>query len=198
MDDCTDTKLEKFSLEHYTFINQFFGDETVREIIAEFFPSERYQFKIESVGEEFENSHHHILIDNITKKKDNIVCSVKSGYQNIGIDKNDTLCQSYSLLTYFEKPINTDKVKRQIDMVDMYEELLNNRYFIKKLNESIDIPNSNWFDYRKEGHPPIAILKQTFFRNVRIVLKNWREYGYWYFIGDGKCPIKSKSKSKSQ
>ena len=170
----------------------------MREIIAEFFPSERYQFKIESVGEEFENSHHHILIDNITKKKDNIVCSVKSGYQNIGIDKNDTLCQSYSLLTYFEKPINTDKVKRQIDMVDMYEELLNNRYFIKKLNESIDIPNSNWFDYRKEGHPPIAILKQTFFRNVRIVLKNWREYGYWYFIGDGKCPIKSKSKSKSQ
>ena len=195
MDECTDTKLEKFSLDHYTFINQFFGDETVREIIAEVFPSDKYSFKVESIGE---NSYHHILIDNITKKKDKIVCSVKSFHQNIGIDKNDTLCQSYSLLTYFGKPIHTDKIKRQIDMIDMYEELLNNREFIKKLNESITIPNPAWFDYRKEGHPQIAILKQTFFRNIRLVLKSWREYGYWYFIGDGKCPIKSKSKSKSK
>ena len=39
---CTNEKLEEFSLEHFTFINQFFGDETVREVIAEVFPNKKY------------------------------------------------------------------------------------------------------------------------------------------------------------
>ena len=60
-------RLEKFSKEHFTFINQVFGDQIVREVIAQVFPNEKYQFEIE----EYETSHHHLLYD-IKKKKNNL------------------------------------------------------------------------------------------------------------------------------
>ena len=43
---CTNEKLEEFSLEHFTFINQFFGDETVREVIAEVFPNKNTRLRL--------------------------------------------------------------------------------------------------------------------------------------------------------
>ena len=80
---------------------------TVREIISEVFPSKKYEFDFEETGAEFENSFHHILKN---KKTDEVVCSVNMGYQNISINKNDTLCQSYSLLNYFGEKIYVDMV----------------------------------------------------------------------------------------
>lgn len=93
-------KLEKFLLEHFTFINQFFCDQTVREVIAQVFPNKQYRFMIENFDN---NSHHHILYDVRKKTK---VCSVENGDQIIAIDKNDMLCQSYSLLTTNQKGQN--------------------------------------------------------------------------------------------
>ena len=74
---CTNEKLEEFSLEHFTFINQFFGDETVREVIAEVFPNKKYTFKIEIVEQ---GSFHHVLID----KKGKRICSFEKGHQKHG------------------------------------------------------------------------------------------------------------------
>ena len=184
---CTNEELEKFSVEHFTFINQLFGDQTVREVIAEIFPNEKYKFQIEEVGEEFENSFHHVLID--TTKDNKRICSLERGHQNLYVDKNDTLCQSYSLMTYLGAPIKKkDKIKKQTDIIAMYEVLLKDKAFMKKLKETINIPDPSWKDYRKEGAPPLVMTEKTFLSKTREVLKKWREYGYWYFIGDGKCP----------
>jgi hypothetical protein len=172
-------KLEKFSLEHFTFINQFFGDQTVREVIAQVFPNKRYRFMIENFDN---NSHHHILYDVRKKTK---VCSVENGDQTIAIDKNDMLCQSYSLLTFFSQPIKRDKRRRQMDMITMYKVILESKEFRKVLESTIDIPNPAWRDYRKEGAPQFEITKKTFYTNIKRVLEHWQEYGYWYFIGDG-------------
>ena len=185
---CTNEKLEKFSLEHFTFINQFFGDETVREVIAECFPNDKYEFSVEKVGQ---NSFHHVLIGktNGKTKKAKRVCSVEKGHQNMDIDKNDTLCQSYSLLTYLQAPISKDNNQKQMDMVAMYEVLLEDKEFKKKLSAAIDIPNTAWKDYSKVGAPAFTMTKSAFFSKVKQVLKKWKEYGYWFFIGDGTCPI---------
>lgn len=180
---CTDEMLNTFSLEHFTFINQFFGDQTVREVIAEVFPNARYQFKIEEMGDEFENSFHHVLID--TTKKNKRICSIEKGHQDLAVDKNDTLCQSYSLMTFLGAPIKKNKIQKHMDMIAMYDVLIRDKDFMKKLRETIDIPNSAWKDYCKEGDPPIAMTEKTFLSKTREVLKKWKEYGYWYFIGKG-------------
>ena len=97
--DCTNAKLNKFSFDHLTYINQIFGDQSVRQIIAEVYKTKKkYAFGVEETGDEFEHSHHHFLID---KRSKQVVCSADQGYQNIYVNKNDNLCQSYSLLTYF-------------------------------------------------------------------------------------------------
>ena len=66
MRQITNEHLEKFGKYHYTYINQIFGDVTVREIIAEIFPNKKYSFRVEEAGEGFEqNTDHHILFDEI-------------------------------------------------------------------------------------------------------------------------------------
>ena len=55
MSNCTETKLMTFSKKHYTYINQFFGDETVREIISELYPNDKYDFEIHDANEDFES-----------------------------------------------------------------------------------------------------------------------------------------------
>ena len=184
---CNDDDLEKFGSEHYTYINQFFGDVTVRQIISETFPNEKYDFEVKETGEEFEDSHHHFIREKLTGDK---ICSVDNGYQNIDDDIHDTLCQSYSLLTYFEIPISEDKVQRQMDMIGLYKRILSNKRFIKNLNGKygIKIPNDSWSDYTVNPKRPFTINKPEFFRKMNSVLNDWRRFGYWYYIGKGKCP----------
>jgi len=171
-------KLNKFSKEHFTFINQFFGDQTVREVIAQVFPNKKYRFEIE----DYETSHHHVLYDIKKKRK---ICSIENNIQDMHIDKNDTLCQSYSLLTFFNLSIDENKVKRQMDMINMYESILESKYFRKTLEETIDIPNRAWRDYRAEGNPPLTLQKSSFYSAIKRTLNHWREYGYHFFIGKG-------------
>ena len=183
---CTNAKLESFSLEHYTYINQIFGDQTVREIISEVFPNKKLSFEIEDTGEDFEFSQHHVLRDKTTGIK---ICSVDDGYQNHFINKNDTLCQSYSLLTYFNIPISSNQKQRQMDMIRMYRTILSNKTIITKLDEIIYPTNNElWIDYTKNTNPYIIMNKAIILEKINIVLQNWEDYGYWYFIGNGKCP----------
>jgi len=182
---CNDEDLEKFGWDHLTYINQFFGDETVREIITETFPNEQYELKIKEMDD---FGHHHYVKE---KNSDREICSVDDGYQNENIDIRDNLCQSYSLLTYFYIPIRKDKVKRQLDMVNMYKNILSNEIFMENLNNALEkIPAKNWLDERYET--PLKMSKKEYFNKLDDVLDNWRDYGYLYFIGDGTCQKKTK------
>jgi hypothetical protein len=193
MTECSTELLNIFSNEHYTYINQIFGDETVREIISEIkkFKNKRFEFATEETGRNFEYSSHHILIDKKTKE---IVCSVDNGYQNININKNDTLCQSYSLLTYLNIDIDPDQKQRQMDMIAMYREILSNSLFLKKLDE-ITLNEDNkklWTDYTQNTKKFIVMDKQKILKKINDVLDKWEAYGYLYFIGKGTCNNKRK------
>ena len=184
---CTDEKLEKFSKEHFTYINQIFGDQTLREIISEIKPNNEFEFSIEATGEDFEHSFHHVLVN---KKSKVHICSVDSGYQNLLVNKNDTLCQSYSLMTYFKKPINPDQKKRQLDMIAMYKKLLSNKKIIAELNDLITNKKNRhlWTDYTSHKKKYVVMTTSNILRKINEVLTEWKHYGYWYFIGEGKCP----------
>ena len=62
MTDCSQEKLQQFGLQHYTYINQFFGDATVRAMIEEVYPNEIYKMtEAIPAGSEFDSGEHHIL-----------------------------------------------------------------------------------------------------------------------------------------
>ena len=103
---CSQQKLDYFKWKHLTYINQIFGDAGIREIISEVYPNKCLEFRVEKVteGSGFEEgTDHHVLFDKIKKKR---ICSVDTlKIQNTNINKNDTLCQSYTLLVYFNRKI---------------------------------------------------------------------------------------------
>ena len=59
--ECTNEKLNLFSRLHYTYINQFFGDRTVREMIMEVFPSKTYVLETIPGTGVFSDTNHHIV-----------------------------------------------------------------------------------------------------------------------------------------
>ena len=89
--------LHRFSLLHYTYINQLLGDQTLRAMIMEQFPIGKNKLISEKGEGDFANSSHHLCI--LAKNKR--WCSVNEGIQNLDIHSHDTLCQSYSVLRYF-------------------------------------------------------------------------------------------------
>lgn len=187
--ECTKLKLHNFSLKHYTFINQIFGDMTVRSIISEVFPNDKYYFDVEEANDDFDNnSDHHILRRKTTNKS---VCSVKQGYQNLLKNKNDTLCQSYSLMTYFGIKISPIRKKRQQDMCNMYRKILSNKEFLKILDEDILQVKANknlWLNYaNKKTTEYLNMDIQYIRRSILNVLKTWEEFGYMYFMDEGEC-----------
>jgi hypothetical protein len=204
---CTPTQLRYFGFKHYTYINQIFGDETVRDMISEEFTNKKYIFGIVPADEDsgFDNGIHHVLYK-INKNKKNktppvMWCSVEEGYQDMDVNVNDTLCQSYTLLKYLNKPIVEDHKDRQLLMIDIYREILSNQRFIEKLTKELleDPTNKNlWRDWLKEQYNPVKIKnkkqEQFVIMNIDHILERihstldcWERYGYKYFIGDGKC-----------
>jgi hypothetical protein len=191
--NCSNEKLEEFSKKHFTYINQIFGDMTVREIIEEEYPT-TYEFNIEETGADFEFSFHHTVKD---REEGNIICSAVEGYQDLYKNKNDTLCQSYSLLNYFDIDIPDDKRDRQMAMIQMYRDILNGTLenfegvdFKDILYKEILSAKANknlWTNFVK-GNGYISMNKNTIFKNIEDTLDEWEDYGYWYFIGKGNCP----------
>ena len=211
---CSDEKLREFGYDHYTFINQIFGDETVREDISKIWKRQKYRFNIEEADERFDegSDHHRLKIVDKRGRQRGFWCSVDGcdvpgeecdiDYQNRDRDVNDTLCQSYTLLKYFNKELTLDRVKVQKNMVDMYRQILANQKFISGL-DTIDIKGT-WKDYRENPHcdeedeeqcPILDMDTETVISNIERVLKNWEDYGYYYFIGNGKCPRRIRPKS---
>ena len=80
-------KITEFSNNHYTYINQIFGDLTVRDIITELWTNKNdWKLVAEKAGNEFENGFHHVLERKNNGKKIKW-CSVEKGYQNMDVNK---------------------------------------------------------------------------------------------------------------
>ena len=148
---CTNEKLIIFGRAHYSYINSIFGDKTVRSIIQEVMKKPG-KLIVEKSGVEFENSFHHVF--KAGKTKASIICSGKERYQNIEVDENDTLCQSYSLMAYLRIPFDKtpsdeatveQKRSKHMAMITMYRDLLNNEEFVELFNTDITYP-VEWID----------------------------------------------------
>lgn len=201
MDNCSKEKLEIFSKKHYTYINQIFGDATVREIIEENYPT-KYVFNVEETGADFEFSYHHTVK---TKLRNRVLCSVEKGHQKLHKNFNDTLCQSYSLMNYFGIKIATEKKRKQMAMIKMYRDLLNgnlNKFkgvdFKKIIIDEIlnDKRNKRLWRNFVTDKGFINMTPSIFFSNIEETLNEWESYGYWFFIGKGECPKHSTYSSE--
>ena len=151
--------MNKFGYKHYTYINQIFGDQAVREIISNLWPNPTWNFDVETVTDDSEFpmlSKHHILRDAAGNKW--CSCTRPNEHQDILIDKNDTLCQSYTLLTYFGIDIKRDKIQRQMDMIQLYRSIISNVRFRTVIEREILLNKQNarlWKIYpltRKHKH----------------------------------------------
>ena len=216
---CTKILLEEFSRAHYTYINQIFGDDTIKEIIQETYPSDKYYLFTQKADPRFfdsDSAHHVVREGNIKKSKiqDKTICSSQLGYQ---CKKNDTLCQSYSLLTYYNlvKGIITnnkcdetykeireyfsDEKEKQMKMIAMYREILKNQVFLDKFDGIFIEENNNlWSDYTEsmeEKPKPMELVtnKLIIIKKINETLNNWESYGYRYFI-NGRCNDEIKRK----
>jgi hypothetical protein len=200
MNHCTEENLALFSQEHYTYINQIFGDETIRDVISEMYVDRDWKFAVEDANEDFEYSNHHVLIKR--GKMGELIkwCSVDERHQNILINKNDTLCQSYTLMKYLNKPIVKNMKKRQMDMIRMYRNIVKRDYFKEELHGIIEIMRRKIKKTRKKNNPslwkdytnsPVTYLQKnydTIYAEINNVLDKWEKYGYWFFIKEGTCP----------
>jgi hypothetical protein len=200
---CTNEKLIIFGRAHYSYINSIFGDQTVRSIIQEIMKKPG-KLIVEKSGVEFENSFHHVF--KAGKTKSSIICSGKERYQNIEVDENDTLCQSYSLMVYlglsFDKTPSDEatveqKRSKHMAMIAMYRELLNNDEFVEIFNSDLTYPEE-WIDSIDDTNEfPIITKYKTgpeILKVVKRVLDVWEKYGWMYFVGDGTCITRGGSK----
>jgi hypothetical protein len=203
MNNCNKINLELFSQSHYTYINQIFGDKTIREIIKEMYAPRDWDFVVEDATEEFEYSKHHTL----EKKGKNgeIIkwCSVDEGLQNTNINKNDSLCQSYTLLKYLNKPIEKNMKNRQMEMIKMYKNIIKRDFFKDELRGMVEIMKRKIKNTKRKDHPalwkdytydkPEPYLNKDYnaiYAEIQSVLDKWEKYGYKHFIKDGTCPVK--------
>ena len=71
MSKCTEDALKLFGKDHYTYINQIFGDLTVRQIIKEIYAPRDWNFvAIPQTEGRFRGSYHHVLEKKGKEKKE--------------------------------------------------------------------------------------------------------------------------------
>jgi len=245
---CTNELLIIFSRAHMSYINQIFGDATIREIIQEIYKLEG-KLIIEPGGANFEHSVHHVYyynadeepvdennetvstnyntnnnMNNIKNVANNTVrnrvaqnrfknahnedfvsskvCSIDLGFQNIHVDVNDTLCQSYSLASYLQVPFDNTpsknatvelKFEKHRALINMYRMLLENKAFIRELNAIItNKANKQLWQDTVDNENPFFIIERfkkpkVIIDKIKTVLDIWERYGWQFFVGDGTC-----------
>ncbi len=202
-----DKKLEDFGRKHYTYINSFLGDQTVRDIIVNDvkpYDDKKYELYVENANDSFEGGSHHVLID----ENGVIQCSTSEdgnnrvgyGFQDVDVNKYDTLCQSYSLLLYYNilqnytaKPSDPESHYRiQMEMIKLYREIINSKLFRKKMEDEGILSYANrkayWHDIERtsESKIPISGDVNTIVMKINETLDEWELYGYLWFTGYGK------------
>lgn len=203
LQDITYEDLVIFSNYMQTYINQVFGDQTVRKAVQKILKPSIWEITgaRRANDNDFsgdDDSMHHILI-----KKANpsvIWCSVESQeYQNTHINKNDTLCQSYTLLKLSGeldkyKPIpesEENHIAIQKEMINLYRKIINNKSFVQAIDDtfySITEPPHDWFHIDgTEIKPTLKNWKKMatdFIKEIKKTLDDWENYGHLYLVGD--------------
>ena len=177
-------KLTEFGLQHYNYINQIWGDQGIRSLIESEYSRSNLSLKVEYPKP---NLAHHVVYDKINNNK---ICSVDNNYQNDLIDKNNTLCQSYSLLTFMtnNKPIPKSPKTQQLKMIETYRTLLKNPRIKDELKNKIWY--KYYYEYSDESKNKAPTLMETgkngndLIKNINKTLNDWEKYGYEYFIGN--------------
>ena len=176
----------------------------MRRIIEEEYPT-TWEFKVAKAGPEFGNSFHHTVRDREDPQL--IVCSGIDGVQDLNKNVNDTLCQSYSLMNFFEIPIQLSEEKGKLKqiyhetnqkaMIQMYRDLLDGNIenyegidFKEILTNEIlsDKRNKKLWRNFVTGKGNLNMDPEVLFKNIEDTLDEWEEFGYWFFIGKGECP----------
>ena len=202
-----DKTLEDFGRKHYTYINSFLGDQTIRDIIVNSvkpLTKPKYRLHVEYTNENFGDGSHHVLIDDngviqcsTNEHGHNRVCY---GFQDVVVNKYDTLCQSYSLLLYYNILQNysaspSDPERHyiiQMEMVKLYREIINCKLFRENMENEKILSYANrkayWYDIEKssESIEPISGDIDTILTKINETLDEWESYGYMWFTGDGK------------
>lgn len=198
--DKTYEDLVEFSNHFQTYINQVFGDETVREEVQKIMkPRSQWEIRGAMLPDtnafaSGDDSKHHILRKKANK--DVIWCSVTvEEYQNTNINKNDTLCQSYTLLklsgkldNYEALPENEENhIAIQKEMIKLYRRIINDKKFARLIDKDLEYVNTPtpWIDYTKINN---SYLKQftgeEMIKKIRKTLDMWEKYGHLFLVGD--------------
>lgn len=218
-------KLEIFSHLFQAYINQIFGDQSVRSVIYSIFGNKEhnknYRFglvEFNSGDNEWEKANedhsvpkrkasyyddivdkvkiddsddnHHVLYDIVKEKYIDSINTEGFKYQDQERDSEDSLCQTYSLMKFFNRRMNKDPIKKQKQMVVFYRVLLKNKHFIQEIKEEIfykkPFDQEVWED-EDENIIPTQNNKDFDKLKEKILdtLDKWDKYGYWYFIKNG-------------
>jgi len=207
--------LDNFGLRHYTYINQIFGDQNLREDIElRLFPKEsklRRTVQVLADPEQFDPSSIHWLGKNL--KTGEPWCSVNEDIQDPDKHLNDTLCQSYSLMWFLgrEEELrkgckDEDQIENQMEIIKMYEDIIDHKEFTTSLGELFYEGQgpSGWHNFTKPNTPLLYNRHLTpetnitnLIKNIKKTLNDWKKYGYTYFVGKGEC-VKRKASAEGE
>ena len=177
--------LVDFSWHHFNYINQIFGHESVRKLIQKYYPCETYKL-IVIVDEKNQGGDHIVVYD---KKNNHIINSYTEGWQNVEKNKNDNLCQSYSLLVYLNKRFKHMTHKEiQRRMICMYRQIIRNDNIMKEIMDNDDIIFKEYYgvDTNDELIDSGEICKNDICEQINYVLDDWEKFGYIHFQGNGE------------
>jgi hypothetical protein len=165
-------KLERFGLDHFNYINLVFGDQNIRQHVMEATAKDRgvkkrgrkqyigtgknrkLFLKLATVkSTEYDNSFHHIC-----RRGTKTVCSGEMCYQHLW-RVNDTLCQSYSMMTFLGY---LDESDENIDSAITFSNPLTGQTFTesKYLQPSKNLQNAMadmWLDLLINKNPTVFL-----------------------------------------
>jgi hypothetical protein len=185
-------KLKEFYGRWFTLVNQVIGDQNIREFLMNYFKIEGSLEVVDGVDGLGVPWQHHIAIDLKTNKQ---ICSVYMDIQNA--DTEDTACQSYSLYNTVQinrldiglEPLKSVLNKKQITIpyilhsnhvkiADFLLSLLKIPKIRKEINQYVFIN----FGYEGANYRNNNI--SNIIPKLIKVLKEWKDYGYKYFLID--------------
>lgn len=172
--------LRQFRLDHYKYVNQLLGDQTLRQMIMDEFPStDKLLLRTEFASDDFDGGHHHIVRQGKSRKP--FYCSVESGIQNVIKHPLDTLCQSYTVAFYFNDISVDEKILTyavQTKMINRWSTILEN----PAIQEQIIFATQQKF----RGKWVQELLddnerNETIILKIKTVLSHWFEFGWILF-----------------
>ena len=138
------------------------------------------------------DTNHHVLYDVKNEKYLDSVNTQGYKYQDQERDEHDSLCQSYTLMFFFDRPMDNDPVQKQMQMIDMYKWLIKQPKFIHALENDMFYPKNKKDEVWEDEKGKIISTQgpeklHRLIKKIKETLKIWKEYGYRHFIGDGSC-----------